>query len=231
MGLWTEIIADDGHAQSAYWAPVTETGAGAEAPGIVLLQEIFGVTPALRELADAFQAQGYNVVVPALYDRIQPNCVIDYDDTDRARAMKNQLQNPVLEADIRAAIAHADSGQGVALVGYCWGGGLAYWAAQNCRVQAVVSYYGTNVAKYCEDAPPSAPCQFHLGVDDPMIDADAREVISNSCRPIDQYFEYEGAGHAFANASRTSYRQEQAYLAEQRTLSFLSTAFQGDSTQ
>ena len=221
MGVWTNVNANDGHELAAYQASAN----GAVAPGIVLLQEIFGVTPELRALADRFHEYGYGAVVPALYDRIQPDCVIDYDDADLARATKNQLRYDEIECDIRAAIKLADNGRGVALLGYCWGGGLAYWIAQKCRVEAVISYYGKSLAQYCKSPPPSALCQFHLGVDDPMIDSDARQVIRRSCRSIDEYFEYAGAGHAFANVERSSYRQAQAELAEKRCLSFLNQVF------
>lgn len=222
MGIWTKVKADDGHEFAAYQTATNQAGG----PSVVLLQEIFGVTPELRALADSLQETGYAALVPALYDRIQPDCVIDYSDPDLARATKNQLRYDEIECDLRAAIQLADTGRGVALLGYCWGGGLAYWIAQKCQVAAVISFYGTNLAQYCKSPPPDAPCQFHLGVDDPMIDGRAREVIRRSCRSIDQYFEYEGAGHAFANVARPSYRQAQAQLAEQRCLSFLRTTFE-----
>jgi len=187
----------------------------------VILQEIFGVTPEMQTLAERFSEHGYQVVVPALYDRIRPNYVLAYDDAEVARAAKNQLRYDEIAYDIRAAISFADAGYGVALLGHCWGGGLAYWFAQSNAVKAVVSYYGTNLAQYCSSPPPEAPCQFHLGIDDPMIDANARSVIRESCRPSDEYFEYEGAGHAFANAARASYREDSAALAESRSLAFL----------
>ena len=195
------------------------------APGIVLLQEIFGVTPEMQALADKFQEFGYCVVVPALYDRIYEDCVIEYRDPTLARATKDKLHYEETEYDIKAAIKVADNGHGVALIGYCWGGGLAYRVAQKTNVQAVISYYGTNLVQYCTSPPPTAPCQFHFGIDDPMIDSRARQLIRRSCRSIDQYFEYEGAGHAFVNVARPNYRQVQADLAEERCMAFLDAMF------
>ena len=217
MGEWARVTTDDAHELNLYLA----AGDDAASPGLVILQEIFGVTPALTSLADEFAGHGFRVVVPALYDRIEPGYILDYADTDTARATKNQLRFDEIDADISAAMAFAASDKPVALLGYCWGGGLAYWMAQRHAVGAVVSYYGTGVANYCRSRVPEADCQFHLGVDDPMIDAEAREVIRASCKSADEYFEYEGAGHAFANAARPSYRDAQAQLAEQRTLAFL----------
>ena len=88
MGVWTGITADDGHQLTAYRACAGDV----VAPGIVLLQEIFGVTPEMQALADKFQEFGYCVVVPALYDRIYEDCVIEYRDPTLARATKDKLQ-------------------------------------------------------------------------------------------------------------------------------------------
>lgn len=217
MGQWAEVVAEDGHRFASY---VAESAAG-PVPGIVILQEIFGVTPQLKATADHYGAQGYRVVVPALYDRIAPNYVLEYAEADLARAAKNQLRYDEIRMDLEAAVAFATDGAGVALLGFCWGGGLAYWLAQHCRVSAVVSYYGTNLAQYCRAAAPASPCLFHFGADDPMIDADTRALVRRGGRSEDQYYEYAQAGHAFANSARPSYRKAQAKLAEERTLAFL----------
>lgn len=222
MGEWVKATARDGHNLSIYLA----TPATLATPGIVMLQEIFGVTQELIDLTDRFAAEGYRVAVPALYDRIEAGKVLPYADADSARTAKNQLRYDEIDADIQAATQLVDEGSGLVLLGYCWGGGLAYWMAQNHRVDAVVSYYGTNIAQYCESpATPSARCQFHFGLDDPMIDAAARAVVKDSCRPTDQFFEYEGAGHAFANVARPSFREKATELAQRRTLDFLQQTF------
>ena len=222
MGEWVKATARDGHNLSIYLA----TSATLSAPGIVMLQEIFGVTQELIDLADRFAAEGYSVSVPALYDRIEAGKVLPYADADSARAAKNQLRYDEIDADIQAAIQLVDEGSGLVLLGYCWGGGLAYWMAQNHRVDTVVSYYGTNIAQYCKSpATPSAHCLFHFGLDDPMIDAAARAVVKDSCRATDQFFEYEGAGHAFANVARLSFREQATELAQRRTLDFLQQTF------
>lgn len=221
MGDWVTCTTDDGHELSAYLA-----NSGSEsAPGIVVLQEIFGVTVELTELAEKLSDKGFRVVVPALYDRIRPDCVIDYEQSELARATKNQLRYDEIQCDIKAAIGLANEGRGVALLGFCWGGGLAYWMAQSFSVDAVVSYYGTALAQYCRAPPPKAPCLFHFGRDDTMIDQSARDVVKASCKSGDRYFEYVDAGHAFANSGRSSYRQAQAQLADERTLFFLAEVF------
>ncbi|MEM1155920.1 MAG: dienelactone hydrolase family protein [Pseudomonadota bacterium] len=225
MGEWTTVTADDGHRLSAYLAPTASP-----APAVVILQEIFGVTRELTGIADRFADVGFRVVIPALYDRIEPDYVLAYDESDRARAAKNQLRYDEIDVDVKASLALADTGKGLALLGYCWGGGLVYWAAQNHTVAAVVSYYGTGLSQYCRSSStPSARCLFHVGLEDPMIDVAARNVIKASCRPVDRYFEYENAGHAFANTARPNYCKKPAALAEQRTLEFLHNVFTVDS--
>lgn len=221
MDRWVDIRAPDGHGLSAYLASLSD----APAPAIVVIQEIFGVTTELMTIAERFSENGYRVVVPALYDRIEEDYVLDYTQPGLARSAKNQLRYDEIELDIAAAITLADTGRGVALLGYCWGGGLAYSMAQKHSVRAVVSYYGTGLTQYCKSSPPEAPCQFHLGMDDLMIDAEARRAVQGSCKSSDQYFEYEGAGHAFANVARPSYRQDQAALANSRCLTFLDQVF------
>jgi len=224
MGRWEQVAVSDGHGLSVY---VVDAEAP-PAPAVVILQEIFGVTEELKDTARRYAGYGFRVAVPAIYDRIETDYVVPYDDADRARAAKNKLRYDEIDADIRAAMDLADTGNGLALLGYCWGGGLAYWMAQHHLVDAVVSYYGTNIARYCKSsATPAARCQFHFGLDDPMIDASARALVRNSCRLTDEFFEYEGAGHAFANAARPSYREPSAELAQRRTLDFLRQTFAG----
>lgn len=224
MTRWKQITADDGHRLSVYIAGPESSGA----PGLVLLQEIFGVTRELEELAERYAGAGFRVAIPALYDRIQLDLVLPYEDTSSARAAKNQLRYDEIDVDIKAAMDHVETGHGLGLLGYCWGGGLAYWMAQRHCVDAIVSYYGTNIQHYCSaSSTPTARCQFHFGVDDSMIETTARNTVRKSCREMDEYFEYEAAGHAFANVARPSYRSQAAALAESRTLEFLGAALRG----
>ena len=128
------LEARDGHTFNAYRARPD----GDVRAGLVVIQEIFGVNSHIRNVADRFAAVGFDALAPALFDRAERGLELGYqpDDIDRGRAVRGQLSNDQALLDVDAAVRFlAQTGRPVAVVGYCWGGSLA-WAAAN-RLQGL----------------------------------------------------------------------------------------------
>src|SRR5471030_1378119 len=125
MGLNVELTAADGHRLSAY---LTEP-AGTLRGGIVVIQEIFGVTRHIRAVADQYAAAGFTAIAPALFDRVERNVDVPYTDMARGYGYMQQLKNEQVMLDVQAAINRLSQAGKVGVVGYCWGGAMAYLAA------------------------------------------------------------------------------------------------------
>jgi len=154
-----------------------------------------------------------------MYDRIEPNSVLSFDDMERAQGMMKQFNPDSVVKDIRAAVSAVDQGNGVSLLGFCWGGGAAARMASILDLAGAISYYGTRLA---ENAANGANCAtlFHFGDSDqhssPEITAGVKRDI-----PDAECYVYD-AGHAFANDARADFYVEGASkLARQRSLDFL----------
>ena len=116
-----KVTAEDGHTFDAFRA----TPDGESKGGLVVLQEIFGMTEQLKNITRAWAADGYDTILPAMYDRIKPETVIAFDDMESAQGMMKQFDPDGVVSDIRAAAAAVDGGKGVSVMGFCWGGGAA----------------------------------------------------------------------------------------------------------
>lgn len=213
------LRAADGHQFDAYLAEPSGRPRG----GIVVLMEIFGLTPHLRGLCDAFARDGYRTIAPAIFDRVEPGAVLPYtpDGLQRALAIKGKHGDwAKMLLDTKAARdAVADAGK-IACVGYCFGGSIAWLAAANGRFDAVVSYYGGEMTEFL-DIEPRCPVVCHVGTADHHLTMDkvARVQAAHPRLPI--HF-YEGAGHGFNCESQTQrYDAAAAELARQRTIAFL----------
>lgn len=188
--------------------------------GLVVLQEIFGVNEHIRRVADGYAAQGYEVLAPALFDRRETGVELGYDADSLAKgrgfAMKLGWDGPL--RDIGAAAAHLSSVGKVGVVGYCWGGSLAYLAAARVpTIAACVGYYGSSIAKLL-DAAPQVPTLLHFGESDgsiPLADVDAIRARHPEL-PIHVY----PAGHGFNRDVGSGYSEASAKLALERTLAF-----------
>ncbi|MGI9344545.1 MAG: dienelactone hydrolase family protein, partial [Gammaproteobacteria bacterium] len=154
MGDWIALTADDGHELKAYRSEPPGTPKG----GVVILQEIFGITGHIQRVADQYAAAGYVAIAPSLFDRIRPDIVLDYADVEEARGIMMSLDREKVPADIAAAIAAAraiartaaGSAGKVAAIGYCWGGAMADFAACRTDVDAAVSYYGRATVEWLD---------------------------------------------------------------------------------
>jgi carboxymethylenebutenolidase len=217
MGTDITLTTRDGATLGAYRAEPAGTPRG----GIVVLQEIFGVNPHIRRVTDGYAAQGYLAVAPALFDRVSPGLQLGYDQPGREQGvavMKQTVQADTL-SDIAAAIAEVAEAGKVGLVGFCWGGTLAYAAAaQLPGLAAAVGYYGGGIASMLDDKP-KVPVMLHFGETDAHIPMPSVEAIREAL-PGTPVFTY-AAGHGFNCDARDSYDKPSADLALSRTLAFL----------
>lgn len=214
MGEKITMKAADGHEFTAWRA-----GSG---PGLVVIQEIFGVNSHIRNTVERFAAQGFTAVAPALFDRIGPDLETGYepDDIARGRELRGQIDNADALKDIGATIALL-SGEGlkVGCVGYCWGGSLAWASATGLdNLSASVCYYGGEIPKNAAQTP-RCPVMMHFGEHDHGIPLDGVEEVrrAHPAVPIHIY----DAGHGFSCDERGSYDEAAHQLALSRTLPFL----------
>ena len=211
-----ELRADDGHILEAY--EVHPEGAGS---ALVIVQEIFGVNYHIREVCDRFAALGFHTVAPQLFDRVERG--VDYDYTpeslERGRAIRSGLDWDAAVTDLGAAVARVSSTGPVAVVGYCFGGSMAWLAAAALPVKASVGYYGGQIAGFLDRAP-QVPTMLHFGEVDEAIPLSDVDAIA-AAYPEVLVHVYEGAGHGFNCDARDAYHPSSAALAQERTLDFL----------
>lgn len=215
MGSTLTLTASDGHRFAAYRADPAGTPRG----GIVIVQEIFGVNDHIRAVADGFAAEGYSVVAPALFDRIERGTELPYDahGTARGRALRTQLGWDAPLRDMAAAIEAAAASGPVSVVGFCWGGSIAWLSATRLRIAAAVCYYGGQIIDFVDETP-TCPVLLHFGEKDPLIPRTAVETIrSRQTVEIHLY----PAGHGFNCDQRHDYDARSAELSMRRTLAFL----------
>ena len=215
MGKMIRLTAKDGHALDAYLAEPKGKAKG----GVVVVQEIFGVTKHIERVADQFAAKGYKVVAPAMFDRVERNVTLEYSEIEKGRAYMQRLEWPNTLADVEAAVSEARRAGKVAVVGYCWGGTVAHVAASELDIDAAVSYYGGSVAKQL-DKKPRCPILYHFGDKDASIPSADIEKIQKATQNSVLHV-YPGAGHGFNCDERASYSATDAKLAFERSIEFL----------
>ena len=209
------LTAADGHQVSAYRA-------GEGPMGLVVVQEIFGVNTHIRNVVDRFAAAGFNAIAPALFDRVGPGHELGYasEDVAAGRDLRGKVDTADALKDIAAARDWlAAQGARVGIVGYCWGGSLAWHTAtQLTGFAGAVGYYGGEIPK-SKDAQPAIPVLLHFGEHDGAIPMDGvREV--QAAHPEVPVHIYD-AGHGFSCDERASFDQASHELALDRTLAFL----------
>jgi carboxymethylenebutenolidase len=215
MGKTIDLKAADGHTLSAYTA-----GPENATKGIVVIQEIFGVNHHIRDMADRFAALGYAVVAPALFDRAERGIELGYtqDDIAKGRDYRMKLTDAQVMADVDAAAAHL-AGKKLGIVGYCFGGTVAWWGATRTNHFAAASgWYGGGIAG-TKDERPNAPVQLHFGEKDASIPMSDVEAIRAAQPKVESYV-YAGAGHGFGCDERGSFSKPDYDLAQSRTVEF-----------
>ncbi len=223
---WITSTAADGTVLDAYLA-LPPAGSG---PGIVLLQEIFGVNAHIRAVAEQWAADGFVVLAPDVFGRQVTRVELGYvgEERQRGMALAQALQPDEVLADLRGAVATLRArpevnGARVGAMGYCMGGRLAWLAAARAGVDAAVAYYGGGIHTQLALAPEvSCPIQFHYAERDDHIPLEAvQQVRAAVAGKVAEVHVYPGSMHGFNCWARASYHAPSAALAHGRALSFL----------
>ena len=197
--------------------PVHEWGSTrADVPGLLLLQEIFGVSGYIKQRAADLAALGYYVIAPELYWRLDEN---EVEELQQAMEIAGRLDWGQAVTDAVAALDHLrERGKLTGVVGFCFGGGLAFNVAAVSSPDVLVSYYGSALPRLLNLAPKvSATSLHHFGNADTYLDADAVIPALGDA----EIHRYDGAGHAFDNPMPVFHHAEASELAWRRTTDFL----------
>ncbi|WP_028467160.1 dienelactone hydrolase family protein [Nisaea denitrificans] len=214
MGEFMQLTASDGHKFDAYLAQPSGKPRG----GVVVVQEIFGINAHIQSVADDYAAQGYLAIAPALFDRIEPKIELGYeaDDIEKGRDYKERSDTDAALLDIAAARETVAAAGKVGVVGYCWGGFLAWLATTRIDgFSAGASYYGGGIGSVAEEKP-KCPVICHFGEQDHAIPKDDVDKV-RAAHPeltVNMY----PAGHGFNCDHRGSFDATSAEIARERTL-------------
>jgi carboxymethylenebutenolidase len=223
MAETIKVAGADGFEFSAYHEPSFTPRKG----GVIVIQEIFGIDQYVRADVERWAKMGYEAIAPALFDRRQPDFHAHHDDAGIKEGIAHAMATPREQAlsDIAACRDFLKSrGEKVCVVGYCYGGSLAWLAAtQLDGIAASSSYYGSMVKQFAAE-PLKCPVIVHLGRTDHGIPADEVAAEVGKHHPDTPVYIYEGAGHGFNNQSPERYNAEAADLARHRTLELFDNA-------
>ena len=215
-GAFEKMTMSDGAEISVYHMQPE----GARRGGLVLVQEIFGVTEHIREMADEYAADGYEVLAPALFDREHPGFEAGYTGPDFARAVELARQLHPFDlslADVQTCIDALKASGPVFVVGYCYGGSVAWFSATRLQgVAAASGYYGSLIADAAGEVP-KVPVILHFGRHDHGIPMEGVEKVIAAGHPNATVYVYE-AGHGFNSDRRTDFHEPSSDLARERTL-------------
>jgi carboxymethylenebutenolidase len=219
MGQTITLNAADGHRLSAYRADPAGKPRGA----IVVIQEIFGVNQHIRKVADGYAADGYLAIAPALFDRIRPGIEIGYSmaEIQEGFGHKTACKTENALADIEAAVKVGAAAGKVGVVGYCWGGFLAWMSAARVPgIAAAAPYYGGGIPDAVGETP-RCPVALHFGAKDSYIPMDGVAKVKAQ-HPRLAVHVYD-ADHGFNCDERGSWHADSARLARERTLAFFAS--------
>ena len=213
MAQNVELTASDGHKLDAYLSEPSGKSHG----GIVVIQEIFGVTRHICAVADQYAAAGFTAIAPALFDRVERKVDVPYTDAPKGMSYVQRIKTEDVMRDIQAGIDRVSAAGKVGVVGYCWGGAMAYLASARLPVAAAVAYYGGGIDKHTSEKPRS-PILFHYGEKDTHIPLSAVEKVKADV-PAGIFYMYPSE-HGFNCTDRASFDPQSAKLALQRSLEF-----------
>ena len=219
MGSAVILTASDGHTLDARQA----FPAGPILGGVVIVQEIFGVNHHVRALVDQYASLGYAAIAPAIFDRARRGVDLGYtpEGTQEGRALRAQIGWDAPLLDIEAAVRSVRSftGRAPVVVGFCWGGSLAWlMACRSAEVAGSIGYYGAQITQFLGERP-RVPVLLHFGERDPLIASADVEAIRRA-HPEAEIFTYP-AGHGFNCSDRPDHDPASAALALERSLGFL----------
>ena len=222
-GQWIEIKAADGGKFRGYLA----TPASGKGPGIVLCQEIFGINAYIREVADYYAEEGYVVLAPDLFWRLEKDVDLGYSEEEWKKAF-DFLQRFDIDKgmdDITAAVrtlrTRPEVAGKVGALGFCLGGRLAYLAAARSGVDCAVGYYGVTIEKYLNEAAKiKVPMVLHFASEDKYAPPEAVEKIKNAFKGRNdvEIYIYQGVDHAFARTGGMHYDRPASMMAHSRSI-------------
>jgi carboxymethylenebutenolidase len=217
MGEMIRMMMADGAEIGVYHADAM----GGRRGGLVLVQEIFGVTDHIRELSNEYAADGFEVIAPALFDREHPGFEADYGGDGLARGIQLARELHPFDQSLSDAATCIDALKAngpVFAVGYCYGGSVVWRLAQtNADLAAVSSYYGSMVPTLFKDEAPICPAIAHFGRFDSGIPMEGVDALRALDHPTAEIFVYE-AGHGFNSDRRKDFHEPSCDLAKERTL-------------
>jgi carboxymethylenebutenolidase len=220
------IAAHDGGSFATYLS-LPPSGSG---PGLIVLQEIFGVNSHIRSVTDRWAAEGYVAIAPDIFWRVEPGVELPYnsDGIAKGRAARQKLDLNLTVKDIASTLtalrARPECTGKAAAVGYCFGGLLAYLTAAHRDIDAAISYYGGAIETRLDEAAQiKCPIMFHYGEKDAAIPEAAREATRKALAGHDyaQFFVYPEAQHGFNCDLRASFHPFAAQLARSRSVGLL----------
>ncbi|HEY6798194.1 MAG TPA: dienelactone hydrolase family protein [Kineosporiaceae bacterium] len=220
------VPTDVGQMPAHLWLPPSGRG-----PGLLLLQEIFGVSAYIQRRGADLATAGYVVLAPELYWRLDATAIDESAPgaIEEAMGRAQQLDWPTTVQDAITALRHLKVRNEVSgatgVIGFCFGGGLAFNVAAVAEVDALVSYYGSALPGLLDLAPQvQAPSQYHFGTADDYLDSETvatiREAVTSAGTRV-EFETYDSANHAFDNDAFALYHPQASTLAWQRTLAFL----------
>lgn len=221
-----DIAAKDGGGFTGYLAAPDAKSA----PGVVLIQEIFGVNQVMRELADGLAAQGYLVLCPDIFWRQEPGIQITDQSEEEWKKAFQLFQGFDVDKGVDDLIATLDHLRGLdgcngkaGAVGYCLGGKLAYLMAARSDADCSVGYYGVGIEELTGEAGGiSRPLLLHIAKQDGFVPPEAQATVHAALdgNANVTLYDYEGADHAFARRGGEHYDRAATELANRRTADF-----------
>jgi carboxymethylenebutenolidase len=206
-------------------------GVSGTGPGVIVIQEIFGVNTEMRRVCDRLAKEGFVALCPDLFWRLEPGvCLTDNTEEEWGRAIElmQALDVDTAIEDVRAAIetlrTRAECRGDVGAMGFCLGGLLAFLTAARTDVDAAVGYYGVGIQERLAEADRiAAPLMLHVAGQDQFVPKEAQDAIAAALKNRRQVtlHHYPDMDHAFARAGGAHYDAEQARIADERTIAFL----------
>jgi carboxymethylenebutenolidase len=216
-GSTISLQAADGHQLAAYRAsPRMPSGRA-----IVILQEIFGVNAHIREVCDALARRGYLTIAPALFDRAERGVELGYDAeaVEKGRRLRAAIGWDATLMDVSAAVAAAGAAGRAAVLGYCWGGTLAFLSAAWLRgIACAIGYYGGQTVPFADERV-QVPLLLHFGEFDPRTPPHDIDTIRRHNPQIEMHM--FPADHGFNCDHRKEWHEPSARRALELSLAFL----------
>ena len=217
MGQTIEARMGDGASIRVYRADPE----GTPRASLAIMHEAFGMNDHIRDMCERYAAEGYLALAPALYDRAEKGVEIPgygAEDLARGRELRRKVEWDPAVADMKAVIGLAREAGAVGVVGYCWGGSLAWLAATRCGADAAVGYYGGQIVQFIDERP-GCPFMAHFAERDVHVPPESAATLRRRHPgvPVHVY----DADHGFNCDRRADYDAEAAALAWDRTSGFL----------